>query len=74
VLYLKLVLTILVFFYPSKVVFERSYSSDLDGEQSRVERSVRDLERAGFWKTKNDVNCWNINNVIISQTNDGLVR
>ena len=55
-------------------MFERSYLSDLDNEQSRVDRSVRDLEKAGFWKTKNDVNCWNINNVIISQTSDGLVR
>jgi hypothetical protein len=45
-----------------------------ESPEVRVNRCIRDLERTNFWTTPGGTNCWVVNNVKISQTNDGLVR
>lgn len=57
----------------AQAVFDRSYTQYPEVGEIRVERSIRDLERAVYWQTTSHTNCWIINNVCIKQTNDGLV-
>lgn len=41
---------------------------------SSVEKSIHDLEQAGYWRTDDtDLDCWVFDNVKIMQTPDGLV-
>ena len=44
-----------------------------DSYATTIEKSIRDLEQADYWRTDQDLDCWLINNVSIKQTPDGLV-
>lgn len=38
-----------------------------------VEKSIRDLEAANYWRTEADLDCWVFDQVKVTQTQDGLV-
>lgn len=54
-------------------IFSKSCQLYTNSYCSTIEKSIRDLEKADYWRTDADLDCWMINNINIKQTPDGLV-
>ena len=51
-------------------LFEESCAKDIE---EAVRQSIELLDRANYWKTEAQVDCWIFNEIFVQQTVDGLV-
>jgi len=55
-------------------IFNRSSQLLTSTYKATIDKCVRDLEAAQYWRTPdNELDCWTINDVSVKQTTDGLV-
>ncbi len=54
-------------------VFLKSCQFSADHPNNAIAQSINYLEKADYWRTDSDLDCWLINDVNVKQTPDGLV-
>jgi len=54
-------------------IAETVFNESLEGQVDGVNTSIRLLDTARYWRTRNSVDCWIIGPIFIQQTEDGMV-